>query len=47
MDSIIDKMNELDMERVKRYEMPDSHIFLKLIHRHTLNLIDAKLFQIW
>lgn len=26
MDSIIDKMNELDMERVKRYEMPEGDL---------------------
>ena len=26
LDSIIDKMNELDMERVKRYEMPEGDL---------------------
>ena len=26
LDSIIDKMNELDMERVKRYEMPEGYL---------------------
>ena len=26
MDSIIEKMNELDMERVKQYEMPEGEM---------------------